>query len=126
MDLVWPNRVLLLVQNSETGVNVSKITKNHIFWHFQVFVDKFCTKTLIINGTRYLITGIRHQLNIGWNNMQKIDLDGGKKCIKWNCRILWSAVPPERHDDFFLISYMELYNHERKGSVLLFNYWMGN
>ena len=42
MDLVWPNMVLLLVQNSETGVNISKITKNHIFYIF----ERFCQQVL--------------------------------------------------------------------------------
>ena len=83
MDLVWPNRVLLLVQNSETGVNVSKITKKSYFLTFlRDFVNKFCIKAPIANGKQYLITRIRHQPNLGYNNMQKIDLDGGKKCIK--------------------------------------------
>ena len=74
---------LFLVQGSETGVKFSKITKNHIFFDiFQDFVDKFCIKAPIDNGTQCLITRIKHKPNIGLNNMEKIDLDGGKKCIK--------------------------------------------
>ena len=88
MDLVWRNTRLLLVQNSDTWVKVSIITKNHIFDIFQVFVDKFSIKTPINNGTQYLITRIRYKHSIAWNNMEKIDLDGGKKYIKSNCRNL--------------------------------------
>ena len=79
MNLLWPNRRILFVQNSEKGVKFSKITKNHIFYIFQVFVDTFCIKAPINNGTQYLITRIRHKPNNGLNNMEKIDLDGGKK-----------------------------------------------
>ena len=45
---------------------------------FQVFVDNFCIKAPINNGTQHLITRIRQKPNIGWKNMEKIDLDGGK------------------------------------------------
>ena len=37
-------------------------------------MDKFCIKVPINNGTQYLIT----RVNIGWNNIEKIDLDGDK------------------------------------------------
>ena len=74
---------LLFVQNSETGVNVAKITKNHIFFdNFQVFEDTFCIKAHVNGRTQHLITSIRHKPNIGRNNMEKIDVDGGKKRIK--------------------------------------------
>ena len=45
---------------------------------FQVFIDKFYIKVPISNGTQHLITRVRHKSNIGWNNIEKIDLDGGK------------------------------------------------
>ena len=45
-------------------------------------MDKFCIKAHIKNGTQYLITRIRDKPNIVYNKMEKIDLDGGKKCIK--------------------------------------------
>ena len=54
-------------------------TKNRIFDIFQDFVDKFCIKAPVNNGTQYLITRIRHKPNIGRKNMEKIDVDGGKK-----------------------------------------------
>ena len=73
MNLLWPNRGLFLVQDSETGVKFSKITKNHIFDIFQVFMETFCIKAPINNGTQYLITRIRHKPNIGWNNMEKFN-----------------------------------------------------
>ena len=41
-------------------------------------MDQFCIKAPINKGTQYLITRIRHKPNIGWNNKEKIDLDGGK------------------------------------------------
>ena len=41
-------------------------------------MDKFCIKVPINNGTQYLITRVRHKSNIGWSNIEKIDLDGGK------------------------------------------------
>ena len=41
-------------------------------------MDKFCIKVPINNGSQYLINRIRHKPNIGWNNIEKIDLDGGK------------------------------------------------
>ena len=41
-------------------------------------MDKFCIKVPINNGMQYLITRNRHKSNIGWNNNEKIDLDGGK------------------------------------------------
>ena len=41
-------------------------------------MDKFCIKVPINNRTQYLITIIRHKSNIGWNNIEKIDLDMGK------------------------------------------------
>ena len=80
IDSVSPNKGLLLVQNSETGVKVAKITKNPFFLHiFQVLGDKFCIKAPVNDGTQYLITRIRHKPTIGRNNMEKIDVDGGKK-----------------------------------------------
>ena len=60
------------------GVKVAKITKNHIFDIFQVFEDKFCIKAPLNDETQYLITRIRHKPNIGKNNMDKIDVVGGK------------------------------------------------
>ena len=41
-------------------------------------MDTFCIKAPINNGTQYLITRIKHKPNISWNNMEKIDLYGGK------------------------------------------------
>ena len=41
-------------------------------------MDKFCIKVHKNNGTQCLISRIRHKSNIGWNNIEKIDLDGGK------------------------------------------------
>ena len=43
-------------------------------------MDKFCIKVPINNGTEY-ITRIRHKSNIGWNNIEKIDLDGSKNAL---------------------------------------------
>ena len=79
MNLVWPNMGILLVQNCEKGVKIAKITKIIFLDIFHVFVDKFCIKVPINNVTRYLITRISHKPTIGCNNMEKIDLDGGKK-----------------------------------------------
>ena len=76
--MLWPNSGLLFVQNSETGIKVPKITKNHISDISQVFMDTFGIKAPINNGTQHLIIRIRHKPNIGWNNMEKIDLHGGK------------------------------------------------
>ena len=42
-------------------------------------MDKFCINVPINDGSQYLINIIRHKSNIGWNNIEKIDLDGGKK-----------------------------------------------
>ena len=78
MYSIWSNMGLLFVQNSETGVNVAKITKNHIFDIFQVFADTFCIKSPVNDGTQHLITSVRHKPNIGRNNREKIDVDGGK------------------------------------------------
>ena len=101
MGSVCWNMTLLLVQNSETGVNVAKIIKNHIFWHISSFYGHILYTAHVNDGTQHLITSIRHKLHIGRNNGEKIDVDGGKRRIKWNCRILWSAVSPEWLDDFF-------------------------
>ena len=81
MNVVWLSMRLLYVQNSETGVKFSKTLKIRFFDIFQVFMDKFCIKVPINNGSQYLINRIRHKSNIGWNNIEKIDLDGDK-CIK--------------------------------------------
>ena len=82
MDTIWLNMGLCLVQNSETGVKVEKSLKIIFFDIFHVFVDKFCINVPINNGTQYLITRNSHKPNIGWNNMEKIDLDVGKKIHK--------------------------------------------
>ena len=55
-----------------------KSLKIRFFDIFQDFIDKFSIEVLINNGTQYLITRIRHKPNIGWNNIEKIDLYGGK------------------------------------------------
>ena len=39
--------------------------KNIFFDIYQVFMDKFCIKAPINNGTQYLITRIRYMSNIG-------------------------------------------------------------
>ena len=101
MDSVLSNIGIFLVQNSETGVNDAKIIKNHIFLHFSSFYGHILYTAPVNDGTQHLITSIRHKPHIGRNNGEKIDVDGGKKRIKWNCRILWSAVSPEWLDDFF-------------------------
>ena len=67
--------------NCGKGVKVAKFTKNHIFNIFQVFEDMFCIKAPVNDGIQHLITSIRHKPNIGRNNREKFDLDGGKKRI---------------------------------------------
>ena len=61
---------------------MKKSLKITFFDIFQIFADTFCIKAPVNDGTQHLITSIRHKANIGRNNREKIDVDGGKKNIK--------------------------------------------
>ena len=75
--------------------------REYFFDIFEVFVDAFCIRAPVNDGTQHLITSIRYMPHIGRDNGEKIDVDWGKKRIKWNCWILWSAVSPEWLDEYF-------------------------
>ena len=59
-----------------------KSLKITFFDIFQVFMDNLSIQAPINDGTQHLITSIRHKHHIGRNNVEKIDVDGGKKRIK--------------------------------------------
>ena len=61
---------------------MQKSLKITFFYIFQVGVDTFCIEAPVTEGTQHLITSIRHTPNIEMSNRDKIDVDGGKKCIK--------------------------------------------
>ena len=45
-------------------------------------MDTFCIQSPVNDGTQHLITSIRHNPNMGRKDLEKIDVDGGKKRIK--------------------------------------------